>query len=116
MLLTAQVNGTNPLVYIQLEVFDNSYRNRVYDSFTTFFGPTPTTVTLSLNTVLSDPAFDETDVAAFMFTGGGAGTNPLDMTFQQLEFVIIPEPSHLVIFTLALAVLVFAYNRKRGIT
>lgn len=97
VLLTAQVNGPNPAVYLQLEIFDNSLRNRVYDSFTTFFGSSPTSVTLTLNSALSHPLFDETDVAAFMLTGGGSGTNPLNMTFYQIEFFIIPEPSHILV-------------------
>jgi hypothetical protein len=90
--LTAQVNGVNPNVFLQVEIVDSALRSRYYDTFTNFFGPTPTAVTLVFNPVPSDPLFDETDVVAFQLTGGGVGS-PLNMTFHQLEFVIIPEPA-----------------------
>jgi len=90
--LTAQVNGVNPNVFLQVEIVDSALRSRYYDTFTNFFGPTPTAVTLVFNPVPSDPLFDETDVIAFQLTGGGVGSS-LNMTFQQLEFVIIPEPA-----------------------
>lgn len=102
--LTAQVNGTNPNVHIQLELYDSSFRSIFFDSYTDLYGPTPTTVTLVYNPGPSDPFFDPTDVIAFLYTGGGAGES-LNMTFHDISFTPIPEPGVVGAVALALGLL-----------
>jgi len=110
--ITDTMAEPNPNVYALIEIFDSSLNVLAFDTFTNLYGTSPTDVVLTFNPLLSSPSFNFNDVVAFQFTGGGIGTQPLNITIYQLDVTLVPEPG-LLAFVVVCVVAVLAYKKGR---
>jgi len=110
--ITDTMAEPNPNVYALIEIFDSSLNVLAFDTYTNLYGTSPTDVVLTFNPLLSSPSFNYNDVVAFQFTGGGIGSQPLNITIYQLDVTFVPEPG-LLAFVVVCVVAVLAYKKWR---